>query len=63
MHTRFSEENRKGKALFSLMSANIPKVKAELRDLVVKLKFWEAGLPMPFTLLAGLKENGSLAWL
>ena len=39
MHARFSEENRKGNALFSLVPANLFKMKVELRSLAAKLKF------------------------
>ena len=56
MHTKFGEEDRIWNALFSLVPTNILKVKAELRDLADKLKFWEADLPMPSSLLAELKE-------
>ena len=56
MHTKFGEEDRIWNALFSLVPTNILKVKAELRDLADKLKFLEADLPMPSSLLAELKE-------
>ena len=56
MHARFSEEIRKANALFSRIPANLLNMKAELRNLAAKLKFWEAHLPMPSSLLSELKK-------
>ena len=56
MHTRFSEDDRVGSSIFSLVPVNLLKLKSSLQDIALQVKFREEDLPTPTWLLAELKE-------
>ena len=55
MSSRFSEDNRAGAEMFSLIPSAVVKHES-LRNLEGKLQFWQQGLPTPSPLLSQLKE-------
>ena len=55
MSSRFSEDNRAGAEIFSLVPSAVVKHDS-LRNLAEKLQFWQQDLPTPSSLLSELKE-------
>ena len=56
MSSRFSEDNRDGAEIFSLVPSAVVMKHDSLRNLAEKLQFWQQGLPTPSSLLSELKE-------
>ena len=60
-HTRFSEDDRAGSSIFSLVPVNLLKQKSSLQDIRSQLKFWEEGLPTSIMMVADLELKEQVA--
>ena len=61
MSSRFSEDNRAGAEIFSLVPSAVVKHDS-LRNLSEKLQFWQQDLPTPSSLLSELKREWQYFW-